>query len=401
MIVALALNLLVVALVAWRVKARWQVRLAVAVAASAALSLALRVPEIFMGDPNEVSSSVTAKTLVGPSERVRLEGAEEIYYRRTNEPPSWGMRADWSVGLRRLETVHENPHSILRNLGISSGPGAGGRVILRVHTEETLGILTVTAEVLDGGVVKATYRQRVRRSYPLEEFDEMGYFPRGGGLALLLAFTQDTFWIPKREFAADGSHPIADFLAAALAPAGIGPGGTLVPPVAEALSTSGKLMRVTAQVFPTPVPGNEIPANVGFCDRRDGIHEFYLDLSSSYIRWKETDVAEMRFDRGLDAASLYCGEPANVAWFAAYRDGRVNLWAYRFGFDTRSSRVEAWLQAELPADSRALLDAVKPRRLQIARIGEHTAELYLVKLDKLGRGKYGPTQGYRIELPLR
>ena len=341
------LNVSIAGWLAFKASRRLAVRALLFVAFSALLSLSLRIPSLVAGDPNETQAVVDAKVVVRPDEKVELDAdSEYVYFRRKSDPPFFGIRTDGSIGFRPLDTVYESPEQILRQLGIAHTTARGaGRVVLRIRSEEKGGILQVSATVVADGKAASKYLHRVRKSYPLEEFDYYGRFRSGDWRPALLYLSQYTVWVPKRERFSASHRPLRDFIQAALAQGGMSQDDKPVEPVLDPLNLRERLLRTAATVDLTPRYWGDLPRNTRRCDGEDAGRAFTMLVPETVV-WKDAEIPRMRLPRSavdgylVMPNTIFCAG-RNRFWMAAYHIGTSQLVGVPAGLQCPLAPAEA------------------------------------------------------------
>jgi len=267
-------------------------------------------------------------------------------------------------------------------------------------------VMEVTAQVLEGGKPAATYVHKVRKSYPLEEFDFYGRFNKGDWRPMFLYLTQNTFWASRKERFPANHRPLRDFIQASLAQGGVSASGAPVTPGVDSLNSPEKLRKVIAHFhLDTLLQGSDLPSNRRVCEGEDAGQPFTA-IAPETIRWKDTQIPQMVVPRShvdgflVMPHTILCDGERNRFWLAAYHMGRLNLWQYRLDFNARSLRVEQWLQADVPPEAKKLFDAMRRKNLWIGGIRGGAAELYMVNLQNDRFGKRIAENGYRIDVSL-
>lgn len=400
-------NIGIPALVAYKLAKRFLPRLILFVSISALVGLNVRMLALFQGNPNEVRTEISTKAIVGPHEKLVLDSdSEYVYFRRRTDPPSYGMRNDWSIGFIPVKTVYEQPKRILSVLGIGYRTGSEGKTVLRIRTRENFGVMTVFAEVLATGKVVSSYTHTVRKSYPLEEFDYYGTFRPGDVRAAFLVLTQNSFWAARHELVPAEYRPLERFITAAVAQGGYAEDGSPITPAIDGLNRLDILQHVKADIDLTLLTSADLQSVVWrSCDGQD-VGKPFTAVAPETVFWKDKDLPSMTIPRStvdgysVMASTVSCDKEANRFWLGAYHVGRLNLWKYHVDFSGRSLRLERWLQAEASPEAKQSFDALRPRVLRIGTIHESIAELFVVQMDTHSARPF-PVSGYRIEMALK
>jgi hypothetical protein len=398
----------VAALVAFRTSKRVEIRVLVLVGLSALITLGPRIPSLLAGDPDETRTNIEARTMIGPQDKLRLEAdAEYVYFRRNSDPPAFGIRNDWSFGIRPLATVYEKPDTILTELGIAHTKSGNGAVTLRIATPVRNGVMEVNAQVIVAGKPVATYLHKVRKSYPFEEFNYYGSFGEGDWRPVFLYLTGDTWWALRTERFAAGYHPLRSFIEAAIGQGAVSETGEAVTPHADPLQSPEKLRMASARFqLDKLVDGQDIAPNRPLCEGEDAGHAFTA-IAPEVVQWKDDEIPRLHLPRsvvdGYHALpnTMLCDGARNRFWVAAFHVGRINLWQYRVDFNARSLRLEQWLQAEPSPEAAKVFEGMRNKMLWLTAIHDGSVELYMVNWKKDRRDKVVAENGYRIDVDVK
>lgn len=363
---------------------KWGLRLVLAAVISIVLSVNVRIPSLIVDALAEpmVRSSISKKVVLGPSEKVRVDSdGEHIYYRRTSEPPRWGMQADWQIRIGHIPVVDERPVEILKRNGVAvSTKPDNQRIVLRIRREVSAGVMQIKAQLEDSGQVVATYEQRVRKSFLLEDFNHFGGF-RDDWRAGFLYLTQATPWNPDKEIYPQGYAPFANFLYEAIAQTGVSPDGSPVHALLEPVNLRDRQVKSRASItFEYPVFGRAIPEARYTCEGGDRDRPFSV-VGPGEVHWKDKDFPPLRVQGApVDGYSpsftgLWC--EGDSFWLAAYHLKHINLWRYKVSFEERSLKLQQWLRPELPAVAQSRVDGWQRRSLTLGGIRQDAILVYL------------------------
>lgn len=399
------LNIAASSILAIKLTKRWVIRIPLLIGFSGLFSLALRAPSLISGDEDRTQIEIAKQTVVGPRDKLVLDLEDEyVFYRRRTDPPTVGLYGDWRFGIVPLDTIHEKPESILTELGIAHTRTGQGASTLRIRTTEKGGLMVVSAEVLQGTHLVATYIHTVRKSYLLEQFDYSGRFKEGDWRPVFLYFSQDTFWIPRRELFPENHRPLRAFIRAAIAQGGESASGAKLVPVADPLNFPERARSATA-VFhiESALERKNIPPNHLACEGEDAGQRFTVEGEA--IRWKDSEIPRIQVPRSavdgyfVFPTAIICDTEANSFWFAAYHMDVLHLWKYRVDFLARGLRLEKWLRIEPSPEAKELFRSLPNRIAYVGAIRGETAELYVVTVDHSAIRPVG-NRGYRVDVSL-
>jgi hypothetical protein len=400
------LNVGISAFVAFHYGRRWYSRTILFIAVSATISLGLRMPSLLSGDHNVLRMEIPHRTLVLEDEKVRLDSDMDIvFFRKRFDPPHFGMDNSWRIGMTPVETVYENPKSILEGLGITSSTNGESRVVLRIRSERRGNILAVNASVIVNAKTVSTYSHEVRAKYPLEDFNYYGKFPSWDWKAVFLYLTQDTFWGQRGERFNGVFSPLNSFIQAALAKAPISASTASANKVwFDLLNVPEKLRILEARIdLETMREGKDVPPNSMTCHGADSGRSFSAYLPN-VLRWKDEEINRHFPNSYINGylvfpQSIACAEHPNEFWIGAYHLERINLWRYRMDGKSGVGILEEWLQSEVPEKTRELFEKKWIGVVQIEQVRNGLLQLNLVnRYDRISSNR---TRGYRVEISAR
>lgn len=378
------LNVAVSIWIACMLSRNWGVRLALAAVISLALSINFRIPSVVMDAFTEpkVQSNVSKKVVLGPSEKVRMDSdGEHLYYRRTTEPPRFGIQNDWHFRIGHIPVVKERPVEILKDNGVAvSTSSASQRVVLRVRRHESMGIMRVMVTLEDSGQIVASYEQSVRKAFLLEDFNHHGKFV-DDWRPVFLYLTQATPWNLSKEIFPRGYAPLANFLREAIEQRGVLEDGSMVQATSDPVNLMSRSGKSRAKItFEYPRFGHAIPDGQKTCEGNDGEWPFSVTRAGEVI-WKDEDFPPLHVQnvpvdgvRPFFSGVMCFGDSF---WLGVYHMKRIHLWQYKVSFKERSLKLQKWLRPELPAVVQASVEGWERKFLTLGGVRQGAILVYL------------------------
>jgi len=286
----------------------------------------------------------------------------------------------------------EDPHHILRKVGLATTSSEVSRVSIKVTTTIERGLANIHLEVSDEKGISATYSHVARRNYFPESLDDKGEGMHHFG-SYYSMLTQPIIWNRSKELYPSMYAPISEFLNKAL---DFQPLTNDREPTDSIIGgPDGQLKKYHAEISSPIVdfPMEEVPKFYEECKGVDNDQEFKV---SGDIYWKDSEIPPIVIPSKLlngeqyDFKTVFCS--GNVVVFSNFCDGVVNIWKYNVKLMSRSLVLDNWVQFEYPDD----YDNFDGYRAAFPVISERGNLRVILALYNKTYGRYEVDGGYEL-----